>query len=69
MSVHSGGLDAGVNGLYVHHVYDERFEMRASADWLKALDDWRRKQPGAIPSRAEAIRTLVTQALSPKPKR
>lgn len=45
---------------------DERFEMRASAEWLKALDDWRRKQAGAIPSRAEAIRTLVTLALAKK---
>lgn len=37
--------------------------MRASADWLKALDDWRRKQVD-LPTRAEAIRRLVALGLA-----
>jgi hypothetical protein len=40
----------------------KRFEMRADADWLKALDDWRAQQPD-LPARAEAIRRLVDTAL------
>ena len=39
-----------------------RFEMRASADWLKFVDDWRRKQPD-LPPRAETIRRLVDLGL------
>lgn len=39
-----------------------RFEMRASERWIERLDEWRGKQK-PIPSRAEAIRTLVTTAL------
>lgn len=38
----------------------ERFEMRVSQDFLHLVDDWRRQQPD-IPSRAEAIRRLVSQ--------
>lgn len=41
---------------------DKTFQMRVSADFLKSLDDWRRQQPD-LPSRAEAIRRLVEQAL------
>ena len=41
----------------------ERFEMRAEEEWLKALDDWRRRQAD-LPSRAEAIRRLVDAALA-----
>jgi hypothetical protein len=40
-----------------------RFEMRADKAFLDALNNWRRKQP-VIPSRAEAIRLLVEQALA-----
>jgi hypothetical protein len=44
-----------------------RFEMRADNSFLKSVDEWRRRQPD-LPSRAEAIRRLVEQALSrPKP--
>jgi hypothetical protein len=48
----------------------QQFIMRASPEFLRAIDDWRRKQP-EIPSRAEAIRRLVEVALAaePKPKR
>jgi metal-responsive CopG/Arc/MetJ family transcriptional regulator len=45
----------------------ERFEMRVPSSFLKAIDDWRRKQED-IPSRAAAIRRLVEQALA-KPKK
>lgn len=33
-----------------------------TADELRAIDDWRRKQP-TIPSRSEAIRRLVAAGL------
>jgi hypothetical protein len=36
----------------------ERFEMRVSTEFLKAVDQWRRQQPDQ-PSRAAAIRQLV----------
>lgn len=45
----------------------ERFEMRLDEDAIKRIDDWRRSQPD-LPSRAEAIRRLVDQALAVKPK-
>jgi hypothetical protein len=44
-------------------VNDKVFQMRASEQWLRKLDDWRRQQPD-IPSRAEAIRRLVEKGLS-----
>jgi hypothetical protein len=34
----------------------------APVEWLRRIDDWRRRQAG-LPSRSEAIRQLVTQAL------
>ena len=42
--------------------HDKLFQMRASAEWLRRVDDWRRTQPD-IPSRAEAIRRLVDAGL------
>jgi hypothetical protein len=39
-----------------------RLQLIAPVDWLKWIDAWRRHQPN-LPSRSEAIRTLVTQAL------
>lgn len=44
-----------------------RFEMRADDAFIKAVDDWRRKQPD-LPNRSEAIRRLVEQALAAQPK-
>jgi hypothetical protein len=47
----------------------ERFEMRVPVAFLKAIDDWRRKEDD-LPSRAEAIRRLVEQALAaPAPRK
>lgn len=40
----------------------ERFQMRVSPEFLASIDSWRRKQDD-LPSRAEAIRRLVEQAL------
>jgi hypothetical protein len=40
----------------------QRLQLIAPVDWLKRIDAWRRHQPN-LPSRSEAIRTLVTQAL------
>lgn len=42
---------------------DRTFQMRASDEWLRRIDDWRRTQPD-IPPRAEAIRRLVEAGLS-----
>jgi hypothetical protein len=39
------------------------FQMRASDNFLRSVDNWRRKQEDR-PSRAEAIRRLVEQALA-----
>jgi hypothetical protein len=41
--------------------------MRASQEFLRAIDQWRRTQHGK-PSRAEAIRQLVEKALSTEPR-
>jgi hypothetical protein len=41
----------------------ERFHMRAPAAWMARVDAWRKKQPFPPPSRSEAIRELVAQAL------
>jgi hypothetical protein len=41
---------------------DKTFQMRASEEWLRRIDDWRRLQPD-LPGRAEAIRRLVDKAL------
>ena len=38
------------------------FQMRASDEWLRQIDDWRRQQVD-LPSRAEAIRRLVALGL------
>jgi hypothetical protein len=48
-------------------IHKHPFQMRASAEFLAKLDDWRRKQQD-LPSRAEAVRRLVEQALSAKPR-
>jgi metal-responsive CopG/Arc/MetJ family transcriptional regulator len=40
----------------------QRFDMRVSDEFLKRVDDWRRVQTD-LPSRAEAVRRLVLQAL------
>jgi hypothetical protein len=39
------------------------FQMRATEEWLRRIDDWRRIQPD-LPPRAEAIRRLVEIALN-----
>lgn len=54
-----------VNGCYVTSVAEQkssRFEMVTPAGWLERIDEWRRLQTD-LPSRAEAIRRLVKEAL------
>lgn len=41
----------------------ERFEMKIAPEMLARVDRWRGQQP-VPPSRAEAIRRLIEQALS-----
>jgi hypothetical protein len=36
----------------------ETFRARVTPEWLRTLDDWRRKQPD-LPNRTEAMRRLV----------
>ncbi|WP_439400409.1 hypothetical protein ACRQ5Q_43555 (plasmid) [Bradyrhizobium sp. PMVTL-01] len=48
-------------------IQDRPFQMRASEEFLKAIDAWRRKQADQ-PSRAEAIRRLVQIGLESKAK-
>lgn len=42
-----------------------RFEMRADEKFMKAVDDWRRKESD-VPNRSEAIRRLVELGLKAK---
>ena len=42
---------------------DRPFQMRVSEDFLRVVDEWRRRQKD-LPSRAEAIRRLVELATS-----
>ncbi|MDA9400521.1 hypothetical protein XH79_17455 [Bradyrhizobium sp. CCBAU 45389] len=48
-------------------IQDRPFQMRASEEFLKAIDAWRRRQEDQ-PSRAEAIRRLVEIGLKSKAK-
>lgn len=43
----------------------ERFNMKASPEFLARLDHWRRKQPD-LPNRSEAIRRLVDAGMKRK---
>ncbi|MBY6265538.1 hypothetical protein EI613_26990 [Azospirillum sp. 412522] len=40
----------------------ERFEMRTSVEFARVIDQWRRRQD-SIPSRSDAVRSLVAQGL------
>jgi hypothetical protein len=42
---------------------DRPFNMKVNDAWMAKIDDWRRQQPD-FPTKAEAIRRLVEQALS-----
>jgi metal-responsive CopG/Arc/MetJ family transcriptional regulator len=41
----------------------KRLEIRADQEFLKKLDEWRRKQPD-LPNRAEALRRAADQAFA-----
>lgn len=45
----------------------ERIHLIASAEFRKRVDDWRRRQPGRIPSRSAAVRLLTEWGLGGKP--
>jgi metal-responsive CopG/Arc/MetJ family transcriptional regulator len=45
---------------------DQRIPVMMSRDDVGAIDDWRRRQAD-VPSRSEAIRRLVEQALASRP--
>jgi hypothetical protein len=45
-----------------------RFDVYPTLELLELLDRWRGQQPG-VPSRAEAARRLLTEALESKVKR
>lgn len=49
-------------------IHDQVFQMRVSAGFIRALDDWRKKQVGK-PSRAEAVRLLVEMSLNKSSKK
>jgi len=56
---------------YMTLIHDKVFQMRATDEFLRRVDDWRRQQP-ELPSRAEAIRRLIEAGLraetAPAPK-
>jgi hypothetical protein len=56
---------------YMALTHDKVFQMRATDEFLRRIDDWRRQQ-SALPSRAEAIRRLIEAGLraeaAPAPK-
>ena len=42
---------------------DQRVQIVIGKTQLRAIDDWRRRQDDHLPSRSEAIRTLLRVAL------
>jgi hypothetical protein len=44
-----------------------QLNLRISPDFIRAIDNWRRKQED-LPGRSEAVRRLVEIALKAKPK-
>lgn len=47
---------------------DRLVQMRLSEEFITKIDEWRRHQPD-LPSRTEAVRRMVEQALSQGKKR
>jgi hypothetical protein len=46
-------------------LFSQQLKIRATDSWVHRVDEWRAKQPDK-PSRPEAIRRLVEQALGAK---
>lgn len=46
----------------------ERVQLVTTAAWMERVEEWRRRQP-KIPSKSEAIRILVDQALDGEARR
>jgi len=49
-------------------IHDRPFQMRASEEFLRAVDDWRSREAD-LPRRAEAVRRLVEIGLAHAPRR
>jgi hypothetical protein len=47
---------------YMTLTHDKVFQMRATDEFLRRIDDWRRQRQ-ELPSRAEAIRRLIEAGL------
>lgn len=45
---------------------DRQIQMRASDEFIRSIDDWRRNQPD-LPPRAEAIRRLISTGIKAEP--
>lgn len=45
---------------------DKQIQMRASDEFIRTIDDWRREQSD-LPPRAEAIRRLITMGIAAEP--
>jgi hypothetical protein len=43
--------------------HDKLIQLRSTAEFIERIDEWRRRQPNGIPSRADAIRTLIERGL------
>jgi hypothetical protein len=47
----------------------QRINIIVDRKWLDLLDEWRKRQPGPPPTRSDAIRRIVEQALTDKKPR
>jgi Arc/MetJ-type ribon-helix-helix transcriptional regulator len=45
-------------------VPSERVQIVAPVSWVEAVDEWRRRQPGRLLNKSEAIRELVRRQLA-----
>lgn len=54
---------------YIHAMsvtHDKQIQMRASEEFIRSIDDWRRHQED-LPPRAEAIRRLIAMGIKAEP--
>lgn len=52
----------------ISRTMDQLIQVRCNEQFLRHLDDWRRREPD-LPSRAEAIRRIVSERLRPTNQR
>ena len=65
MLIMSTPVEQKVKGRPAGSAFASPFPMRFTVSQLEAVDEWRRNQPD-LPSRTEAIRRLVEEALKAK---